>query len=67
MENVFPGKILTPGRLLSTSNKSTVQNCRSDAMQMCFYLAYAIKYTVSCYFDTHWKIILVPILGLFST
>lgn len=26
-------------------------------MQMCSYLADGIEYTVSCYFDTHWKII----------
>lgn len=67
IENVFPGKTLTPAKLMSTSSKSTGKNCRSDVMQMRFYLAYPIKYTVSCYFDTHWKIILISILGCFST
>lgn len=40
------------------------KNCRSDAMQMCFNFTYT-KYTVSCYFDTHWKIILLLILEYF--
>lgn len=66
MENVFPGKTLTPGRLLSISNKSTLKNCTSDATQMCFYLAYVIKYIVSCYFETHCKVILISILGIFT-